>query len=176
MPAWEASNTLIWATRAHYMHHMAGSKPYTHLLQNQDRSRCMCGVGQKKTKQAGQRGTCQHSRPSSHIWATRAYDMHEMAGSNPITHMLKIEEGSRCMCGVGRNRKKQAGQRGTCQHSWPASHIWATRPQYIHHVHHVAAASGSLTRCKIIKGSRCMCGVGRKKTKQASQRGTCQHG
>ena len=40
----------------------------------------MCGVGRKKTKQAGQRGTCQHSLPASHIWATRAQNIHHMAG------------------------------------------------------------------------------------------------
>ena len=49
----------------------------------------MCGVGQKKTKQAGQRGTCQHSLPASHIWATRTHNIHHMAGGKPITHRLQ---------------------------------------------------------------------------------------
>jgi hypothetical protein len=44
---------------------------------------------QKKTNQAGQKGTCQHSRPASHIWATRAHNIHHMGGSKPITHQLQ---------------------------------------------------------------------------------------
>ena len=95
---------------------MAGSKP-----QNQEGSRCMW---RKKTKQAG----------ASHIRASRAHNKHHMAGSKPITHPLQNQAGSRCMCGVGRKKTKQAGQRGTCQHSRPASHIWATRAQNIHHM------------------------------------------
>ena len=157
------AGTHIRASRAHNKHQMAGSKPITHGLQNQEGSRCMCGVGRKKTKQAGQRGTCQHSLPASHIWATRAHNQHHMAGSKPITHGLQNQEGSRCMCGVGRKKTKQAGQRGTCQHSLPASHIWATRAQNIHHMagqEHTSAhrghttsttwqaASRSLTRCR----------------------------
>ena len=39
------------------MRHIAGSKPITHHLQNQEGSTCMSGVGRKKTEQAGQRGT-----------------------------------------------------------------------------------------------------------------------
>ena len=38
----------IWATTAHNKQHMAGSKRVTHLLQNQDGSRRMCGVGGRK--------------------------------------------------------------------------------------------------------------------------------
>ena len=41
---------------------------------------CMCGVGRKKTEQAGQRGTCQHSQPATHIRASRAHNKHHMAG------------------------------------------------------------------------------------------------
>ena len=154
----------IWATRAHNIHHMAGSKPIIHQLQNQEGSRCMCGVGRKETKQAGQRGTCQHSQPASHIWATRAHNIHHMAGSKPIIHQLQNQAGSRCMCGVGRKNTMLAGQRGTCQHSQTASHM----EYYIaHNIHHMAgqehtsahrghttsttwrAASRSLTGCRI---------------------------
>ena len=124
----------IWATRAHNIHHMAGSKPFTHRLQSQDGSRCMSGVGQKKTKQAGQRGTCQHSRPASHTWATRAHNTHHMAGSKPFTHMLQNQEGSRCMCGVGQQKTIQGSQRGTCQHGQPATHICATRTYKMRHI------------------------------------------
>ena len=74
------AGTHIRASRAHNKHQMAGSKPITHGLQNQEGSRCMCGVGRKNTMQASQRGTCQHSLPASHIWATRAHSIHHMAG------------------------------------------------------------------------------------------------
>ena len=43
--------------RAHNIHQMAGSKPFTHKLQNQEGSGCMCWAGRKKTMQAGERGT-----------------------------------------------------------------------------------------------------------------------
>ena len=51
--------------RAHNIHHMAGSKPFTHKLQNQEGSRCMCGVGRKKTMQAGEGHTL--ACPCTHI-------------------------------------------------------------------------------------------------------------
>ena len=121
-------------SRAHNQHHMAGSLATTYFLQNQAGSRCMCGVGRKKTKQASQRGTCQHSMPASHMEYSRAHNQHHMAGSLATTYFLQNQAGSRCMCGVGRKKTKQAGQRGTCQHSRPASHIWATRAQNIHHM------------------------------------------
>jgi hypothetical protein len=137
----------------------------------------MCGVRRKTTKHTGQRGTCQHSRPASqhtrnnrrpttsttwraasqslttcrikrdrdacvvlaernqsrqlsvaskagqhHTYGQRwAHNQHHMAGSKPITHSLLIYDGCRCMCGVGQKKTKQAGQRGTCQHSRPAT-------------------------------------------------------
>jgi hypothetical protein len=132
----------------------------------------MCGVGQKKTTQAGQRGTCQHSRAATQIRASRARNKHHIAGSKPIAHQLQNQDGSRCMCGVGQKKTKQAGQRGTCQHSRPSTHIWATRA---HNIHHIAGSKPITHQLQNQDGSRCMCGVGRKKTKQASQRGTCQH-
>ena len=61
----------------------------------------MCGVGRKKAKQGSQRGTRQHSRPSTHMEQFMAHNQHHMAGSKPITHRLQNQEGSRCMCGVG---------------------------------------------------------------------------
>ena len=73
-------------------------------------------------------------QPSSHIWATRAHNQHHMAGSKPITHGLQNQEGSRCMCGVGRNKTKQADQGGTCQHSLPASHMEYSRAHNPHHM------------------------------------------
>ena len=94
----------------------------------------MCGIGHKKTKQAGQRGTCQHSLPASHIRASRAHNKHHMAGGKPITHQLQNQEGSRCMSGVGHKKTKHTGQRDTCQHSQPASHIWASRALNKHHM------------------------------------------
>ena len=101
----------IWARMGHIIHRMPGSKPLTHTLQNQERSRCMCGVGRKKTKQASQRAhTSIASQPASHIWETRAHNIHHMAGSKPITHKLQNHDGSRCMCGVGRKKTKQASQ------------------------------------------------------------------
>jgi hypothetical protein len=79
----------ISAARAYNQHHMAGRLAITYILHNQAGSRCMCGVGQPKTKQAGQRGTCHHSQPAAHIWATRAHNQQQMAGSKPITHGLQ---------------------------------------------------------------------------------------
>ena len=112
-----------WVSRAHNINHIAGGKPITHPLQNPAGSRCMCGVGRKKTKPASQRGTCQHSQTASHMEYYIAHNIHHMAGSKPITHQLQNQEGSRCMCGVGQKKKKQAGQRGTCQHSRPSAHM-----------------------------------------------------
>ena len=106
----------------------------------------MCGVGRRKTKQAGQRGTYQHSLPASHIWASRAHNKHHIAGSNPIAHQLQNHEGSTCICGVGQKKTKQAGQRGTTsmagwQHTWNnGGHITYTAWR---------AASRSLTSCRI---------------------------
>ena len=112
-----------WAPRAHNIHHMAGSKPVAHQLQNQAGSRCMCGVGRKKTKQGSQRGRRQHSQPASHAWASRAHNKHHMAGSKLITHQLQNQEGSRCRCGVGRKNTMQSSQRAHASiagqhHSW----------------------------------------------------------
>ena len=98
----------------------------------------MCGAGRNKTMQASQRGTCQHSQPASHYWATRAHNQHHIAESKPITHSLQKWEGSRCMCGVGQNKKSRqvrgAHASIACQHSLPASHIWETRAHSIHHM------------------------------------------
>jgi hypothetical protein len=78
----------------------------------------------KETKHAGQRGTCSIAgQPATHIWETRSHNINHMAGSKPITHSLQNQEGSGCMCGVGQKKTKQAGQRATCQHSRPASHL-----------------------------------------------------
>ena len=159
-------------SRAHNQHHMAGSLATTYFLQNQAGSRCMCGVGRKKTKQASQRGTCQHSMPASHMEYSRAHNQHHMAGSLATTYFLQNQAGSRCMCGVGRKKTKQASQRGTCQHSMPASHMEYSRA---HNQHHMAGSLATTYFLQNQAGSRCMCGVGRKKTKQAGQRGTCQH-
>jgi hypothetical protein len=153
------------------MRHIAGSKPITHQLQNQEGSTCMSGVERKKTKQAGQRGTCQHSRPASHIWATRAHSIHHMAGSKPFTHSLQNQDGSRCMCGVGRKKTNQGIERGTCKHGQPSAHIYATRA---YDMRHIAGSKPNAHQLQNQEGSRCMCGVERKKTKQAGQRGTCQ--
>ena len=68
----------------------------------------------KKTKQGSQRGTCQHSQPATHMECYRAHNKHHIVGSKPITHRLQNQEGSRCMCGVGRKKSKQGSQRGTC--------------------------------------------------------------
>jgi hypothetical protein len=132
----------------------------------------MCGVGRKKTKQASQRGTYQPCRPASHIWATRAQNQHHMAGSKPITHRLQNQEGSRCMCGVGRKKTKQTGQKGTCQHSQPATRI---SPPNANNIHHMAGSKWITHSLQNQAGSRCMCGVGQKQSIQGSQGGTCQH-
>ena len=76
-------------------------------------------AGRKKTKQAGQRGTCRHSRPASHIRATRAHYIHRVADSKPITHSLQNQDGSGCMCGVGRKKTIQGSQEGHML-AWPA--------------------------------------------------------
>ena len=151
---------------------MAGSKPITHQLQKLEGSRCTCGVGGKNTMQAGQRGTCQHSQPASHVWATRAQNQHHMAGSKPITYKLQNQAGSRCMCGVGQKKKKQASQRAHA--SIAGQHHTSGQQGHIKYT----TWPGSLAITYVLQnqaGSRCMCGVGRKKTKQAGQRGTCQH-
>ena len=98
--------------RAHNQHHIAGSKPITHHLQNQEGSRFMCGIGSKKTKQTGQSGTCQHSQPASitHV-GNEGTQPALLAGSLAITHHLQNQDGSICMCGVGGQKKtKQTGQ------------------------------------------------------------------
>ena len=174
------------------------------------RSRRMCGVGRNKTMQASQRGKCQHSPPASRIWATRAHNIYTtwpgsnthpcIEGTQQAPHgrqqadhspAAKIGCRSRRMCGVGRNKTMQASQRGKCQHSPPASRIWATRAHNIYttwpgsntHLciegtlqapHGGKQADHSLAAEKGCR-SRCMCGVGRKKTKQAGQRGNCHH-
>ena len=55
MPAWVANTTNL-SKRAHSIHHMPGRKPFTHSLQNQEGSRCMCGVGRKNTMRANSDG------------------------------------------------------------------------------------------------------------------------
>ena len=46
-------------------------------------------------KQAGQRGTCQHSQPSAHMDYSRSNNRHHMAGSKRVTHWLQNQEASR---------------------------------------------------------------------------------
>ena len=76
--------------------------------------------GRAKENRAGRsEGHSQHSRPASHIWATVAHNIHHMAGSKPFTHMLQNQEGSRCMCGVGRKKTIQGSQEGHML-AWPA--------------------------------------------------------
>ena len=86
----------IWATRAHNQQHMAGSKPITHMLQNQEGSRCMCGVGQnKKSRQVRGAHASIASQPSACIRATRAHNQQHMVGSKRVTHALQNQEASR---------------------------------------------------------------------------------
>ena len=89
-----------------------------------------------------------------------------MAGSKPITHGLRNQEGSRCMGAVGRQRTKQAslvrgahgnmsGQHHTSEHR---GHIPSTTWR---------AASQSLTSCRIRRDPDALCGAGGQKAKQA---------
>ena len=69
------------------------------------------------------------------------------------------------MCGVGRQKTKQAGQRGTCQHGKPATHSSGQRG----HITSTTwrAATQSLTRCRIRKGPDACVGLGdRQQSKQ----------
>ena len=105
----------IWATRAHIQHHVAGSKPIAHQLQNQEGSSCMWGVRRIKTSQGSRhRDTCQHGQPATQISAKRAHNQQNMAHSKPFTYFLQNQAGSRCMCGEGQKKTKHAGQTGTC--------------------------------------------------------------
>ena len=135
---------------------MEGSKPITHALQNQAGLTCMCGFGRKNTKHAGQRSTCHHGSRQHTSEQRGTHQKHHMAGSKPITHSLKKQSGSRCMCGGGRKKTKQAGQ-STCQlagqqhTSEQRGHITSTTWR---------AASQSLTSCKVSRDPDACVGLG----------------
>ena len=78
------------------------------------------GPRAKETKQAGQRGTCQHIQPASviHLGNDMEYSSIQQAahGGQQAGHSLAAESGGVQMNVWGRRAKetKQAGQRGTC--------------------------------------------------------------
>ena len=84
------------------------------------------------------------SRPTTH-------NQHHMAASKPITHGLQKHEGSRCVCGVGQTKTKQAGQLCTC-HSIDSQPAISTSRQRGHITSTTwRAASRSLTCCGIMR-------------------------
>jgi hypothetical protein len=143
----------IWATRAHNQHHMVGSKPITHPLQNQAGSIRMCGVGQKKTKQASLRGTCQHSRPAISTHLGNEGTNHTPHGGQQADHSRPAESGGIQMHVWGRAKENDMQVRGAhasmaCQ---PLAHIWATRA---HNTHHMAGSKPIAHRLQNQEGSR----------------------
>ena len=84
---------------------MAGTKPITHPLRNQEESRCIVWGGATEKQSRLVRGAHTIIASQQYTLEQRAHTIkHHMSGSEPITHQL--QEGSKSMYGVGRQKYK----------------------------------------------------------------------
>ena len=144
MQAVPASITLIWATRAHNQHHMAGSKPTTHFLQTQDGSRCMCEVvkrKQSKLVRGAHASIAGHHHTSGEQWHITYTSWR--AASRSLTRCRIMRDPDKCV-GLG-ERKQFRVVRGT--HASMASHQHTIEQQMTCDTSR--AASQTLTSCRI---------------------------
>ena len=145
---------------AHNQHHMAGSKPITHGLQNQEGSRCMCGVGRKKQSRVV-RGAHGSIAGHQHTWKNSCHTTSTTlrAASQSLTGCRIRKDPDAC---VGQGERKQSrvfrgadASIASQQHTWNTTgHITSTT---------LRAASQSLTGCRIRKDPDACVGQGERK-------------